>query len=40
VWAGDRFDIVEGTEWLGGEWVDASAEVLKELEDIWCAEYL
>ncbi|KAJ7205671.1 hypothetical protein C8J57DRAFT_1484994 [Mycena rebaudengoi] len=37
VWAGDRFDIVEGNEWLGNEeggWVDASKEVLKELEDI------
>ncbi|KAJ7205179.1 hypothetical protein GGX14DRAFT_397725 [Mycena pura] len=45
VWAGDRFDIVSA-EWLkelesnvAGDWTDVSSEALKEVEDIWVAEY-
>ncbi|KAJ7465052.1 hypothetical protein FB451DRAFT_1138366 [Mycena latifolia] len=44
VWAGDRFDIVDG-EWLQGSdddasWTDVSDEVMKEVEAIWWSEYL
>ncbi|KAJ7196046.1 hypothetical protein GGX14DRAFT_673708, partial [Mycena pura] len=42
VWAGDRFDVVSA-EWLvtgaASGWTDVSNEVLKEVEEIWIAEY-
>ncbi|KAJ7480547.1 hypothetical protein FB451DRAFT_1446318, partial [Mycena latifolia] len=44
VWTGNRFDIVP-SKWLEGQsgdgnpWTDVTEEVLKEFEEIWCAEY-
>ncbi|KAJ7670190.1 hypothetical protein DFH06DRAFT_1180202 [Mycena polygramma] len=38
-WAGDRFDIVESSEWHDETWLDASDDVLKDVEDLFRAEY-
>ncbi|KAK7062346.1 hypothetical protein R3P38DRAFT_2834808 [Favolaschia claudopus] len=39
-WVGDRFDIVSSAEWQEtASWTDVSDQVLKDVEDIWRAEY-
>ncbi|KAJ6450942.1 hypothetical protein C8R47DRAFT_1329801 [Mycena vitilis] len=34
-WAGDRFDIVESSGWHDETWLDASDDVLKDVEDLF-----